>query len=188
MQPFKQYKVISQPYRTLACTANTSAQPVINLSAVLALTLLLVIASFSPVLYADKITLSADQIPPPSFYQQLRLNTASETGNSNKTLLEQVMPNRVFLEPLVASDEQADDLAFNYLWLQQHQEGYSRREGGSAAGKLLRMGIKSLYKNYSGNSSINTTSESDFNSSLFEVDYRLRLSGDKVKFGVEYVF
>ncbi len=170
----------------------TSTISISRLTPLVLLAMLLILAGllYSPMSKADKLYLSPSQATTTAFYQQFRQNSASKSSNHSKSLLEQVMPNRVLLEPLVDSHEHEDDLAFNYLWLQQHQQGYSHRDGGAAAGKLLRMGIKSLYKSYSGSSSINTNSndESDFNSNVSQVDYRLRLSGDKVKLGIEYEF
>ncbi|WP_339339317.1 hypothetical protein [uncultured Oceanicoccus sp.] len=153
----------------------------------LVMTLLLTLTLFSPFSSADKLYLSPNDTVAVTFYRQLRANSAYKTDNGNKSLLARIMPDQVFLEPLT-NQKQADDLAFNYLWLQQQQQGYSQKNGGAAAGKLLRMGIKSLYKSYSGSSSINIGDESDFVSSIHNVDYRLRLSSDKIKLGIEYEF
>ena len=188
MRPTVQYKMTDLLFNSLAYKANAFALSGISLPLSLVITLLLTLTVFSPLSNAEKLYLSPDQTAAAPFYRQLRANTAGKTDNSNKSLLEQIMPDQVFLEPLIGTQKQADDLAFNYLWLQQQQQDYSRRDGGAAAGKLLRMGIKSLYKNYSGNNTINTSDESDFDSSLYQFDYRLRLSGDKVKLGIEYEF
>jgi hypothetical protein len=124
------------------------------------------------------------------FYQQLRMGNSRLSQNiEERSLLDHVMPELAQLNDIIASPDHEDDLAFNYLWLQSHQDGYSYRDGGSAAGKLLRMGVKALYKtHYGSSSSASPSSEEDFKSNLSDIDYRVRLSGDKVKLGIEYEF
>ncbi|ARN75380.1 hypothetical protein [Oceanicoccus sagamiensis] len=176
-------------YRLLS-TLVLRANSVPKLSIGFVITLALAAISTSATAVAEGLYLAPDQATSTAFYQQFRQTSSNRANNGSKSLLEQVMPKRVLLEPLVDTHDQEDDLAFNYLWLQQHQQGYSRREGGAAAGKLLRMGIKSLYKSYSGSGTINTNNhdDSDFKSKAADVDYRLRLSSDKVKLKVEYEF
>lgn len=93
---------------------------------------------------------------------------------------------------LVARDD--PQLAFNLLWLEQHDPAYRYREGGAAFGKLVRSLLKNAWRNYredhaqqlagapdaEGNGSLERFSE--------DTDYRLRWSDDEVTIAVEYAF
>jgi hypothetical protein len=94
----------------------------------------------------------------------------------------------MFVSDAPAAQGQDRDLAFNYLWMQQYQPGYQQREGGAAVGKLLRMGVNSMYKSYTGRNLNNSNPNADIGSTYSNVDYRVRLSGNKVKLGFKYEF
>lgn len=116
----------------------------------------------------------------PAFYLQ---------PHNQDALLLQVMPHQRLSDSLVARPEHKDDLAFNYLWLQQHRADYDYSDGGKAAGKVLRMGLKVLYHSYYGHSNRpNALSNDAFSTAVSNIDYRLRISSDRVKLGVKYEF
>lgn len=138
-----------------------------------------------PVTLADTLPATATT----DFYQLLHSNSQPLNRYRNQSLLDQVMPEQRYLSKPVAHPEHEDDLAFNYLWLQQHQDDYSHADGGAAAGKMFRMGIKALYRSYYGTqATANGVAEEDFTAAISRFDYRLRLSGDRVKLGVKYEF
>lgn len=123
------------------------------------------------------------------FYTQLQNSYRLSDRSRELSLLQRVIPAQINFDTSPINAEEDDDLAFNYLWMQQHQQGYKHKNGGAAFGKLLRMGVKQWYQSYRGNSSAggNVTDE-DITSTLSKMDYRLKVSGDKVKLGVEYEF
>jgi hypothetical protein len=91
---------------------------------------------------------------------------------------------------LVAEDD--PDLQFNVLWLDQYQDGYKTRDGGSALGYMLREYLKSAYKSYRERNAqrLSALPDEKGNGSITgfegEMHYRLRWSDDEVKVGVEY--
>ncbi len=121
------------------------------------------------------------------FHQQLLRLPKSNKASENNSLLQQVTASNVVFDATPIDRQVDDDLAFNYLWMQQYQQDYRHKKGSAAMGKLLRMGVKSIYNTYTGRQS-NINSNDDLNHSFSNMDYRLRLSGDKVKLGVEYAF
>lgn len=91
---------------------------------------------------------------------------------------------------VMLSSQESPNYLFNYLWVQQHQLDYDHHEGSAALGKLVRLGLKSFYQQYRGNSgSIQPgTGEDSLVSELGGVDYKLRLNGSKVSLGIDYNF
>ena len=80
-------------------------------------------------------------------------------------------------------------LQFNYLWMRQNQDHYRYSDGGAAIGRLFRMGVKTWYKSYrDSNKNSSLPNENGGGSISRDVDYRLRLSSDKVKVAFEYEF
>ena len=149
--------------------------------------LLILASTISPNLLADITTSKSSEAP---FYRQLIDTAPSQTGNTD-SLLEQVLPSHLKTKLLVSNPEHEEDLAFNYLWMQQYQDGYKSRHGGSAAGKLLRMSLKALYRSrYQSSSSSQAASDDDslINDTFSKLDYRLKVSDDKFKLGVKYEF
>lgn len=138
-------------------------------------------------LNAESQQLAAANNPPAPFYRQLQpdIHPAVSKPQSTPTGFHP-FPELIFGSP-PSNPKLEKDLTFNYLWMQQYQQGYRRIEGGAAIGKLLRIGAKSLYRSYSGSGSI-STSDDNFSDSVYDLDYNLRLSGDKVKLGIEYAF
>ena len=153
----------------------------------LALLTTFILVSYNCQAVSDNLVIPISSASP--FYAQLR-NTTSSHPIQNNDLLSTVAPRHLAIEGLMpASAAQDDDLAFNYLWMQQYQEGYDSRNGGAAVGKILRMGAKALYRNYYGNGSAATMNTGDdFTSHMSNLDYHLRLSGDKINLGVAFEF
>lgn len=80
-------------------------------------------------------------------------------------------------------------LEFNYLWMRQSQDHYRYSDGGAALGRLFRMGVKTWYKNYrDSNRNVNLPNENGGGAISHDIDYRLRLSSDRVKLALEYEF
>lgn len=85
--------------------------------------------------------------------------------------------------------ENAPHLEFNYLWMRQNQDHYRYSDGGAAIGRLFRMGVKTWYKNYrNSNKNVGLPNENGGGSINTNIDYRLRLSSDRVKLALEYEF
>ena len=88
-----------------------------------------------------------------------------------------------------AAYEEDPHLQFNTLWLQEGQQHYDYDEGGAAIGKLFRMGVKTWYRSYrSANRESKLPDENGSGAVSNDVDYRVRLSSDKVKFQLNYEF
>ena len=131
-------------------------------------------------------TIAADLTLTP-FYHQLRSSNDSQYQPSINGLLQRVMSSNPMFNAAPMDPDLDNELAFNYLWMQQQQQDYKHKDGGAAIGKLLRMSIKGLYKSYSGSTSISHGDE-DVSRRISAIDYRLRVSGDKVKLAMEYEF
>ena len=149
---------------------------------------LVTLISYHPASLADT-HLSTKVYDAEMFYQQLIKKSAFDRIGTNNSLLDKIVPHYDAFSLPLSNSKQDDDLAFNYLWMQQYQLGYSHKNGGAAAGKLIRMGLKSLYKSYTNSNSVtNAAAEDDFADKFSNMDYRLRVSGDKLKLGVKYSF
>lgn len=95
---------------------------------------------------------------------------------------------------LVAEDD--PDLRFNLLWMQQFQPGYHTSRGGSAFGEIFRSYVKAAYKAYreynaqsmsalpDENGSIH--SKQDANNFIDAMDYNFKVTGDEVRFKIQY--
>lgn len=130
-----------------------------------------------------------NQIETPFYAQLQRSNAYGATyRNDGESFLLQVMGSNYqdTLAPSTVAED--DELAFHYLWMQQYQENYHHRDGGAAAGKILRMGVKALYKSYVNGVIYSAQSNEDIEATISDLEYRLRVSGDKVKLGIEYEF
>ena len=182
--------ISQQEWRSTSAFSACTESPSTGFAVLLCLFTLL-LASYNPSVFADSGNNnsynSLNTINTP-FYQQFRKKSDDRYRVTSDDLLDQVMPFNGIYEEAIASPEHGDDLAFNYLWLQQHQQGYSQRHGGAAVGKILRMTFKSWYKSYYGGSITSPGVEDDFSSKMSDIDYRLRLSDDRVRLGVEYEF
>ncbi len=124
-----------------------------------------------------------------TFYSQLHKSRAVPES-STESLLDKVFPEAQFREGILASPEHEDDLAFNYLWLQQHRDDYQHHDGGRALGKILRLGVKAFYNARYGDGSgnIDSADSDSFSKRFTNMDYRLRLNGDNLRIGIEYSF
>jgi len=132
--------------------------------------------------------------------------TLYETRNPDNikfttTKLRKILPREIYYHMTEADQlafESDDDLVFNYLWLEQHQNDYKYRTNTGAAKRLLRMSIQSLYKadiKYKGSSN---NSKRDLHKKKLnhgvkdfianDLSYRLRLRTSIIRVGVEYEF
>lgn len=140
--------------------------------------------------YADSLTTNTQSNRQyTSFYQQLHKPDYAQHRAVYNPLFLQVVGNNSTLansRPELIIDP---DLAFNYLWMQQYQSEYRHREGGAAAGKLLRMGIKTMLEVYTGHiSTHDNLIENNVTGTLSNMGYRVRLSSDNIKLRLEYEF
>ncbi|MGK0500044.1 MAG: hypothetical protein ACJAYG_001690 [Oceanicoccus sp.] len=104
----------------------------------------------------------------------------------DQSLLSQVVTDQ--LNRTYQPADQRQDLAFHYLWLQQHREDYSHKDGGAALGKILRLSLRALYNNHYGRKASSSEQSSDYSYSESHMNYRLRVSSDRVRLGVKYEF
>jgi hypothetical protein len=151
----------------------------------------LCLLSFSTQADQDTNSISLSNTP---FYKQLQPLTTAKTGKSffRNNRLQRLMADDGDFDiwstgPAYGSPAHDNDLAFNYLWMQQNQQNYRQKAGGAAFGILVRRGLKSLYKTHGG-SGLEAINDDDFRSDYSDLDYRLRLSSDKIKLGIEYQF
>lgn len=94
---------------------------------------------------------------------------------------------------LVAEDD--PNLRFNMLWMEQFKPGYRTRRGGAAFGMMFRTYLQNVYKAYrerddqalgafpNSNGAATNDDERDIAEAL---DYGLKLTGDEVRFKVQY--
>jgi hypothetical protein len=122
------------------------------------------------------------------FYQQLRVSRDRDDYRDREGVFKQLVNRYPDLDNLLINPEHEEDLTFNYLWMQQHQQNYKHRDGTDGASKLLKMGAKAMYKSYYGKGKIGFDSNDDITRSFSNVDYRMGVSTDRVKLGVEYNF
>jgi hypothetical protein len=95
---------------------------------------------------------------------------------------------------LVAQDD--SNLRFNLLWMQQFQPGYRSNRGGSAFGEIFRSYLKSAYKSFREHNAQSMSALPDENGSIHArqdaanfidaMDYNFKVTGDEVRFKVEY--
>ncbi|MEE8059306.1 MAG: hypothetical protein V3T17_15940 [Pseudomonadales bacterium] len=153
----------------------------------LLIAILLIVTAFSSNSHAEQNNTTATVSSP--FYKQLQRSGKDHYRPAQNSLLQQVMAPNLIFNASPTDPTQDNELAFNYLWMQQYQEGYGYKGGGAAMGKLLRMGVKNFYKSYTGSNAITGIGADDDIASRFsDLDYRLRLSSDRVKLGIEYEF
>lgn len=128
---------------------------------------------------------------PLAFYRQLYPESLANDGQHSDALLDRVGYHATLPDagstPLTRHE--TDDLAFNYLWMQQYQGDYRHQNGGAALGAIVRMGLKSLYRSHYGGGTIHAgDGQDDVTSSFSGMDYNLRLNEDRVRLGIEYQF
>lgn len=143
-------------------------------------------ALFAPLLWTE--AWCQQQPAPTAFYLQYHRSAQPFDTRPSPDALQSMRLDGIRHATVYPHRHQRDDFDFNYLWLQQYQEGYDHRSGGAALGKILRMSIESLYRDYHGNSTRVDHGDDDFASRYQEFDYKLRLSDDRIKFGIEYEF
>lgn len=95
---------------------------------------------------------------------------------------------------LVAEDD--PNLRFNLLWMQQFQPGYRSNHGGSAFGEIFRSYLKTAYKAYRDHNAQSMAALPDENGSIHAkngaanlieaMDYNFKVTGDEVRFKVQY--
>jgi hypothetical protein len=150
--------------------------------------LCLFLIAFAPHAYPESPVLHSSVEPLEFFYQQLRQSRDHQDYRERKSLFNRMANRYPDFDNLLISPQHEEDLVYNYLWMQQHQQGYRHRDGTDGANKLLRMGGKALYKAYYGSSNIKLNSDDDISSSFSDIEYKLGVSTDKVRLGLEYDF
>ena len=115
----------------------------------------------------------------------------AESQNDEATLSRTQMISQSMLpsEGTLPSYTKNGPSRFNYLWMQQYQPGYESREGTAALGKMLRIGIKTFYRNYRKSDVIRPgEGDDDIASSYAGVDYKLRLNEERISLRIGYDF
>lgn len=140
-------------------------------------------------------TCSADSLGLPrndAFYRQL-LKLPESNG---------YLPTRSFTiivdtehgNQLVAEDD--PNLRFNLMWMQQFEPGYRSNHGGSAFGEIFRSYVKAAYKAYRDYNAESMSAMPDENGSIHAkqnaanfidaMDYNFKVTGDEVRFKIQY--
>lgn len=133
-------------------------------------------------------TAAAGPADEPFYHQFIDLKKAAEGYRPTRTFT--IVSDPTHGDRLVAEDD--TDLQFNILWLDQYQEGYKSRNGGSALGHMLREYLKTAYKSYRERNAQKLSALPDekgdgrINGFDGEMHYRLRLNDDEVRVGFEY--
>jgi|KBSSwiStaDraftv2_1062776.scaffolds.fasta_scaffold236292_2 hypothetical protein len=128
-----------------------------------------------------------------AFYHQLVKLPATDGYRPTRTFT--IITDAEHGNQLVAEDD--DNLRFNLIWMQQFRPDYKTSRGGAAFGEIFRSYLKSAYKSYrdrnSGSGMLSALP--DENGSLRsshltdgEMDYNLKLTGDEVRFRVQYKY
>lgn len=89
------------------------------------------------------------------------------------------------------NDMSSEQRALNHQWLEQHHHGDDPYIGSKVLSKLMKMGLRTYWdgvrnKHYSSAKAIPDSNGSG--KVTEEVDYKIRLSGNKVKLSFEYEF
>lgn len=150
--------------------------------------LFILLLAFVPRVYPESPVPHSSVEPSEFFYQQLRPSRDQQDYRERESLFNRMASRYPDFDNLLLSPEHEEDFVYNYLWMQQHQQGYRHRDGTDGANKLLRMGVKALYKSYYGNSRIRLDSDDDISSSFSDIEYKLGVSTDRVRFRLEYDF
>ncbi len=85
---------------------------------------------------------------------------------------------------------------FNLLWMEQFRPGYRATRGGSAFGEVVRSYLKLAYKAYRDSNAQAMAALPDENGSIHAaanatnfidaMDYNLKITGDEVRFKIQY--
>ncbi|NIB41537.1 hypothetical protein HBA55_18180 [Pseudomaricurvus alkylphenolicus] len=107
-------------------------------------------------------------------------NTAL-TNNQLETICDQIRNNEM----------SASQRALNYQWLEQDAEGAELHVGSKVVSKLVKMGLRTYWNGVHGKHYATSSVLPDGNGHgkfTEEVDYKIRLSGNKLKLSVKYEF
>lgn len=125
--------------------------------------------------------------PQPAFHQQYQAIGLLHAAPTRTGIMDHFGYRAPDSHTLPLSRRQRDDLAFNYLWLQRYDGDYRDSQGGAALGRLLRMGVRSLYRSYNHRGVVLVTrGDDEFTTHYAEIEYKVRLREDQVKLGIEY--
>lgn len=126
-----------------------------------------------------------------AFYHQLL--KLPENNGYHPTRTFTIVTDAEHGDQLVAEDD--PNLRFNLLWMQQYRPGYKTRNGGAALGDIFRSYVKSAYKSYRSRNAQGSSMLPDENGSVRsksdysgEMDYNVKVTGDEVRFKVEYSY
>lgn len=130
--------------------------------------------------------------------QPQRYNPLKHQSGSNRPASFHSSNRELDNESLIRSAEQlrntemsAEQRALNYQWLQMHEDGDGTQVGGRVLQTLMKMGFKTYWEgtriNLDGDEQ--AIPNSDGNGKVTEdIDYKIRMSGDKIKLSFEYEF
>ena len=169
---------------------NHNCQPVIP---ALWVTVALTILMATPLVYAEpESNLYLPQQP--SRYNPLQNSADQKKNTSSLAEFNRHLDNESLLrsaEQLRSTSMSADQRALNHQWLQQDESDDQVQLGGRVLSTLMKMGFKTYWE---GNrieldDGDNAMPNSQGNGKFTEdIDYKIRMSGDKIKFSFEYDF
>lgn len=130
----------------------------------------------------------------PQRYNPLQHKSSSGRTTSSLSSSDREMDNNSLLrsaEQLRNTEMSAEQRALNYQWLQQHQGDDDPQVGGKVLQTLMKMGFKTYWEGTRINLDSNDEAlpNSDGNGKVTDdIDYKIRMSGDKIKLSFEYEF
>lgn len=143
--------------------------------------------------FAAELTVECQADPrEDAFYHQLVKLPATDGYHPTRTFT--IITDAEHGNQLVAEDD--DNLRFNLLWMQQFRPDYKASRGGAAFGEIFRSYLKNAYKAYRDRNSNGMLSAlPDENGSLNhsrlsngEMDYNVKVTGDEVRFRLQYKY
>lgn len=130
----------------------------------------------------------------PSRYNPLQNSAEQKKNSSSLTEFNRHLDNESLLrsaEQMRSNSMSADQRALNYQWLQQDDPDSQVQLGGQVLSTLMKMGFKTYWEGNrielnEGDSALpNSQGNGKFTE---DIDYKIRMSGDKIKFSFEYDF
>ncbi|MGH1373369.1 MAG: hypothetical protein ACRBBW_15120 [Cellvibrionaceae bacterium] len=130
-----------------------------------------------------------------SYYNPLKHNKQQVKGDAKRYATSSVALSNLQLEDAAnqirTNEMSSQQRALNHQWLEQHHHGDNPDVGSKVLSKLVKMGFRTYWdgvrnKHYS---SAKAVPDGNGTGKVSEdVDYKIRLSGNKVKLSFEYEF
>ena len=128
----------------------------------------------------------------PNFYNPLKHSNNETKRYSTRTVALSNVELENAVDQILNNQMTAEQRALNYQWLEQHDNGHDDvKVGSKVLNKIMKMGFRTYWdgvrnKHYS---TAKAVPDSSGNGKVTEdVEYKLRLSGNKIKLSFEYEF